>query len=334
MFWLLSSLLLAQEISLDLEEVELEQKRQENLVELWRNLDEREHLTVIYDLQRSGRYLSAEQRLNFLLEEQSSPFLLFEIARNTELQSNYAAALVLYEQLYNQNLEEALALDVAFRRALVLSDLGLHTEAISSLRELKKKYSLSKSDKIAVDLALGSSQLHAGKKRAGINRIQRSLDSLENPRQHSWLQARARYALSTVLLEEARRIEIYGAQQAKRLNSRLQKRANLILQAEKNITVIIQLDEPEYALQGVVDVADAMIVFYDAIVATPPPGKFNDQQSKLFRNGMKDRASLLEDKAFEYYSKGLRYAEQLDWPGPIRQELQAKKDVIAYDRKL
>jgi len=334
MFWLLSSLLLAQEIFLVGEEVILEENQEQNLKELWRQLEEKEHLDIIYDLQRSGRYISAEQRLNFLIEEQSSPFLLFEKARNTELQSNYEVALILYEQLYNQNLEESLALIVAFRRALVLSDLERHQDAISSLGILKKKYPLSKSDKIAVDLALGSSQLHAGKKRAGIKRIQRSIDSLENPRQHSWLQARARYALFTILLQEARRIEMKGAQQAKRLNRRIQKRADLILEAEKHITVIIQLDEPEYALQGIVDVADAMVVFYDAIVATPPPKNFDNQQSKLFRSGMKNRASLLEDKAFEYYSKGLRYAGQLDWPGPIRQELQAKKDVITYERKL
>lgn len=334
MLWLFCSLSLAQEIFFSPEGEVVTESAQENLWILWDELTDEEHIEQVRELQRVGRYDAAVQRLLFIQQRQDSPVIQFEMARNTELMGEYATALELYTQLHQQELEEGLQLEVAFRRALVLSDVDRHKEAIRSLRQLRRRFSLSKDDKVVVNLALGTSELQAGKKWMGIRHIQRNLELLESGQQHPWIQARARYALAQELLDQAHSIALSPIKTGTKLNDKLQERANLILAAEKQIAVVIQLDEPEYALQGLIDIADAMLILYDDLVAVPPPTSFTPDQAVLFRERMAQDASVLQEKAFNYYSKGLRYAEQLDWPGDIQDELREKREIVGREKGL
>ena len=320
MFWWLCSILLAQEV------VANPQIKQDNLYRMWAHLSPEENLVQIHELQRSGRYEAAQQRLEYLLKHSNEPNIKYEYARNKELMEEYETALVLYEELRAGELTLELAREVGFRRAVVLSDMGRQQQSIAAFRKLKRAFSLSADEQIAVALGLGASEVLAGKTRRGSKRIQRSLHKLDTPRQHSWLQARARYTLAQALLSKALKIELHGP--VEQMNEDLQARANLILQAEKQVTVILQLDEPEFALQGVLAVADALLILYDDLLSSTPPSSFTAGQASLYREKMAEKGSFLMRKAFSYYSKGLRYAEQLDWPGEARRELQRKRQAL------
>ena len=73
---------------------ETEATPSEHIEEAWQQLSVDEHLSIVYSLQRSGKYDGAEQRLNYLLsEDRSSSFLCFEQATNFEYKEGYLIAV-------------------------------------------------------------------------------------------------------------------------------------------------------------------------------------------------------------------------------------------------
>jgi hypothetical protein len=298
----------------------------ENLEESWQQLSVDEHLSIVYSLQRSGKYDEAEQRLNYLLsEDASSPFLRFEQAKNSEYKEEYLLAIDDYQDLLEEKLTSDLKLNVRYRYCLVLSNLGEHKKANKMARRLRRNISLSTTDRRAVSLVLGTTQLQSGKKAKGIARIQKTLEKLSSPEEHSWLQSRAKMALAEELLLQAAKVELIPSRD---LNDSLKERADLIIQAERQVQSIIALNEPEYALKGLSKVADAMLVLYDDLISAQAPSAFTKEQKELYQEQIIEQAEFLKEKALSYYSTALRYANQLKWSGSIRGELEAKYNAL------
>lgn len=295
----------------------------------WKYLSTDEHVTVIYALQRSGRYEAAEQRFDFLLEQEDSPlFLRFEYAKNAEYQEKYQVAIENYQSLLKEDLSSDLKLNVRYRYCIVLSDLGEYKKASKMARKIRRSRALSATDRRAVSLILGTAQLQSGKKRKGIKRIQKTLGKLVSPQEHAWLQARAKMALAEELLFQAGQIELLTSED---LTKSLKDRADLIVQAERQVQSIIALNEPEFALDGLSRVADEMLVLYDDLLASQPPESFTKEQKELYQEVIEEKADFLQEKALSYYSTALRYANQLEWAGQIRGELQAKYDALQQE---
>ena len=292
----------------------------------WQQLSVDEHLSIVYSLQRSGKYDGAEQRLNYLLsEDPGSPFLRFEQAKNSEYKEEYLLAVDDYEALLEEKLTSDLRLNVRYRYGLVLSNVGEHKKANKIARKLRRNISLSASDRRAVSLVLGTTQLQSGKKKKGIARIQNALNKLASSQEHSWLQSRAKMALAEELLFQATQIELIPSRE---LNESLKERADLIIQAERQVQSIIALNEPEYALKGLSRVADAMLVLYDDLISAQAPSEFTKVQKELYQEKIVEQAEFLQEKALSYYSTALRYANQLEWSGSIREELEAKYNAL------
>lgn len=293
----------------------------DNLQTVWKQQSTAELLDTVHSLQRSGKYASAESILDFLLESdpENRAIVQFEVAKNWDLQEKYEIALEVYEDLYQQRLPPDLSLNVAYRRALMYSNLGYHQKAVRALRWLRYKR-LSPTDRRGVNLAYGSALLMHGNKK-GIHIIQKNLQSMQSAHEQTWLQARARFTLCSYLLQEAQQIGLFADDT---LSGNMDLRSNLILDAEKQLRVIMQLQEPEYALRGVEAIGDALILFYDDMVQIPPPDHFTHSQQLLFTDGIMDKAAILAHKSLEYYQEGANYASQLAWVGSVYPRLQRK----------
>ena len=89
----------------------------------WKYLSTEEHLTMVYALQRSGKYRSADKRLRFLLAQEASSIILrFEYAKNAEYQEKYLEAADIYQTLLQEKLPSDVKLNVRYRYCIVLSD--------------------------------------------------------------------------------------------------------------------------------------------------------------------------------------------------------------------
>ena len=124
------------------------------------------------------------------------------------------------------------------------------------------------------------------------------------------------------LIHDSERITIRGDKRAAR---RLTKRMSRMVQAEQQVVAIIQLGEVEYALSGLLVVSDAYMRLYDDVLAAPPPQKLNEEQRVQYMDTVKEQAEVLREKALNYITKGIRYAEHSGWVGASLQALQQRE---------
>ena len=281
-------------------------------------------LNLVHTLQRQGQYVEAQEILDALVLETDTPTIRFEWARNLELQGKYEPALQVYNELYGLRLAGDFGLNIAYRRGLMLSNLGEHKRAVRTLRRIRWRR-LSAQDRRGVHLALGSAEIEAGQVERGIRRIEKVLTKLEQPNEWSWLQARARMAICDHLLDLASQTPLEATEN---LTIQMDQRASWILQAEKQIQVIIQLQEPEYVMASLERFADAMVLFFDEVRMLPPPPEFTSSQASIFEEEMAQQSTVLADKAIGYYKLAVRFGDGLLWAGETYPRMKRKIEVL------
>ena len=285
----------------------------------------------VYALQRQGQYVAAQEILDDLVLEHNTPAIQFEWARNLELQGKYEPALQVYNELYVLRLNGEFGLNIAYRRGLMLSNLGEHKKAIRTLKRLRWR-NLSALDRRGIRLALGSAEIQAGQIERGIRRIEKVLEQIEQPTEWSWLQARARMAICDHLLTLASQTSLEATED---LKTQMDRRADWILRAEQQIQVIIQLQEPEYVMVSLERFADAMVLFFDEVRMLPPPPEFTPTQADIFEEEISQQAAVLADKALGYYKLAVRFGDGLLWAGEMHPRMKRKIEVLEKElRKL
>lgn len=278
----------------------------------------------VYEFQRRGQYTEAQELLDILILEDDTPGMRFEWARNLELQGQYEAALYVYNELYTLRLSGDFGLNIAYRRGLMLSNLGQHKKAVRTLQRLRWR-KLTPRDRRGVRLALGAAEIQAGQTERGIRRVEKVLSQLEQPNEWSWLQARARMAVCDHFLRLASQMPLEATEN---LKEQMDQRANWILQAEKQIQVIVQLQEPEYVMVSLEQFADAMVLFFDELRMIPPPSDFTPTQATIFEDEMSQQATVLADKALGYYKLAVRFGDGLLWAGKTHPRMKRKIAVL------
>jgi hypothetical protein len=304
----------------------------ENLRKLWAATADEVHHEQIAALQRVGNYSSSGELLEFLVERSPSPLNRFLLAKNFELGEDYGESIARYEGLIGEELPPDLDLDVRFRYAVVLDDLSRQPgadpsqgpQARKGLRSLRRHPALAAGDRARLDLLIGASDIHLGRPRRGLRRISRALRKMADPSESSWMQARARSALVYELVRNAESFAIRG----KKDDARLKKRMKLMASAESQVVSIIQLNEPEYVLEGLLVVADAYLRLYDELVSAPVPVELEGGQIPLYRERVLEEAEFLRKKARGFYHKGVLYADHLSWKGRSRDLLEQRRDAL------
>ena len=151
------------------------------LEEHWARLTDDVLVDQIASLHNSGKTTAAQERIQHLLNRNPSPQFFYLEAFNLELQERYSDALTRFRDLL-QDLEtesteasEELILDLRFRIAIVLDDLGAHKEARDMFLELRGHPDLLEGDLEKLQLLIGAVDMKMGKTRKGLRRIRRIL---------------------------------------------------------------------------------------------------------------------------------------------------------------
>lgn len=294
------------------------------LEEVWAQQDPAEVLTQAVAFQEVGNRQAALDRLEFLAETAPSTTVTYQHGKTLELMEDFDAALEKYEAVLDAG-DVAERHSAAFRRIIVLEDLGRHSESLDAVRALQAEGDWSEVDEITLSLSRGISELSSGKTRKGIKRIEAGLAALADTSESPWMRARARSALVEALLDEAAGLALVGNKKAAR---RLTKRSDLMLAAEQQVIAIARLGEPEYALQGLVLLGDAYIMLHDDMLAAPAPRRLSDEEEVIYRAEVEGRVGILTAKAKNYYGEGVKLAARVGWEGAVTETLAARHDAL------
>lgn len=275
--------------------------------------------------QAEGRRSAALERLAWLQENHPDPRITFQIGKTLELDEDYTGALAAYDDVLTGDGPEDLRHDAAFRRAIVLEDLGRHKESLKQIKALEATGNWGEAEAVSLALCRGIAELSAGRSRRGIKRIEAGLAQLEDSTEQTWMRARARSALASYLLAEAAELELKGDKKAAR---RLGARNDLMIAAEQQVVAIARLGETEYILDGLQQIGDSYLQLHDDLLAAPAPRKLDAAQELIYSETVAERAGILRRKAKMYYDKGLQLADQVGWQGHARDELAARVEQI------
>jgi len=239
-----------------------------------------------------------------------------------EVTEQWSEAIAAYESVVATWPKGSSAQDARFRRAYCLEELGEHKAATAAVKQLQHDGEWSEHDARTILLQRGITELRSGKTRRGVRRILFALESGTDDR--SWIRAKARLALVRAQLDMASRIKFKGD---KRAAKQLVKRAKLLEAAEKQAIVMFNLNEPEFALEGLLMLGDGYLALYDALVSTPPPRKVKDTDA--FVAAVRKKGAILRTKALARYGEGVRVAARTQWVGSVTQRLTVKRDALA-----
>jgi tetratricopeptide (TPR) repeat protein len=286
------------------------------LEEVWAQQDPVEVLTQAVAFQEVGNRHAALDRLRFLEQTAPSTAVRFQLAKTLELLEDYDGALAGYESVLADGPSEYRH-NAAFRRIIVLEDVGRSAESLAAVKALQAEGTWSEVDALTLSLAQGISELSDGRTRRGIKHIEASLAALEDSSEATWMRARARAALARVMLDEAAGLTLVGNKKAAR---RLGERSALMVAAEQQVIAIAHLGEPEYALAGLLLLGDAYIMLHDDMLA--------DEEVVIYRAEVESRVKILSAKAKNYYGEGLKLATRVGWEGALGETLSARHDAL------
>lgn len=272
-------------------------------------------------LQDEGRRAAALERFAWLDEHHPSAAVTFQIGKTLELDEDYVGALSAYDEVLGMSADAEILHNAAFRRVIVLEDLGRHKESILQIKALNEAGTWQADEAASLLLCRGIAELANGRHRRGIRRIEEGLASLAGSQAQTWMQARARAALTDHLLEEAAQLSLTGNKKAAR---HLSQRNDLMMAAEQQVIAIAMLAESEYILAGLLQLGDAYLLLHDDLLATTPPRSLDEVQQAIYAETIAEKAAVLRRKAFVYYGKGVELADQVGWQGHLRDDLMER----------
>jgi len=299
---------------------------EDNLAAYWATLSDQELQGDIHELQDANKYNAAQDRLDFLVQRNSSPYNRYLWAKNNELLENYELALSEYDSLLESaDFDEGWRIDIRYRRGIVLDDIGRHRQAISDFKKVRRSKGVSNLDKQQINLLIGAARINAGRSWCGVWTINRALPSFVDRTEGGWARARARTALMKELIASA---ESRPIRPGKKIGDDISYRQRWLKEAEAQVVGIFHLREPEYVQKSFVLLIDAYMRFYDEVVQAPPPVEFDAFQRVIYRQKMREQAEPLRYRAKRLAKKALNYANSIAWQGMDRDALYHRNLVI------
>lgn len=106
--------------------------------EAWAQLGPDALMQQALTLQSEGRRAAALERLAYLNEHHPAPVVTFQIGKTLELDEDYTGALAAYDDILVADAEPDILHNAAFRRAIVLEDIGEHRASLAQIKALSE----------------------------------------------------------------------------------------------------------------------------------------------------------------------------------------------------
>lgn len=299
-----------------------------SLEEVWAALPASTLLDEAITRREQGDWGGAELRLDALAKRgEGGATAAYQRAILDELRERYPEALARYKKIEADFPGTPEAVDARFRAALVSNDMGQHADALALVNALRKEGHWEGKDLLTLDLERGIAEVGLGKTRRGVKHIERALAELESTDAARWMRARARAALMGVLLAESDAMSLDNPRKQKKV---LLERRALITEADRQRAAIVELGEPEYALNALLRIGDSAMKLYADVNAAPPPkGVAGDPETEaLYRQMVAQESERFRAVAFQYYDAGVLLAERVSWQGASNAELHQKRDAV------
>lgn len=215
--------------------------------------------------------------------------------------------------------------DARFRVAELTGVLGDPSAALDGLDALKPWGRFDAADRAKIVLTRGVFTLQAGRANRARRQLTRALRKTE-PGTVSYYEAKAWAALARERLARADAVPFEGEQRA--LRKRLRERQQLILAAEAAVRQTIQLDEPEWILDGLLYLAASFERFGDDLRATPDPDGLTADQLRIYRTELDKEVDPVWMRALVYLDEGVSMADRLRHTGRRVDEIRSQRDRV------
>jgi tetratricopeptide (TPR) repeat protein len=255
--------------------------------------------------------------------------LRYQVGLVHEFRGDAEGALAVYDALIRDFPGSPEARDGHFRRALCLEDLDRHREAKRSLDRIQVAEGLDFHDRLTLDIQRGITLLSSGRVRRGLEILNTTLDAGEGTDEARYLRAKGYVARARLWVDEAARIDL--AVHEKRAVRNLGRRAELLTRAQADVAAALRLQEPQWALEGLLILGRGYEGLAQDLLAAPPPRNLNPEQVEVYRQELEKKSRILLAKAWQHYDAGLGVAAQLQYEGRPLAELRAARDALSLD---
>ena len=298
----------------------------ENLHSLWAQKSEEELFVQVENFHYSGQFVEAQELLDYLLNNRFSLYAYFLWAQNMEYQRDFELAVDLYQDILKEDIDPDFRMDVYYRLGLAYDDWGKPKKAIKVWRRLLKSKRFPIQHRSAVSLLLGAAYIHSGAYAKGVAIINKELE--QATRDQNWMKARARNALAMVLIQQADRLIIRG----KDAQETIEKKMEILKQAEAQVITSVELNKSAYVLQGVIQMVDAYLRMYDDARSIPPPQKLRAYAENYYFQTLSQKSKILLLRAEDYAQKGWKYALRTNWQGIEREQIKQRLDALRKEK--
>jgi tetratricopeptide (TPR) repeat protein len=241
-----------------------------------------------------------------------------------ELGGDPAAAIPHYEAALAGAGDGELAIHMQFRIAEAHGTLGHTEEALNRLDALGPVAGLSGEDVLKMRLVRAIWMIDTNRRR-GLRDVARALDAA-GPGEVTFYQAKARAAIVRALALEADALPLDGSERRQVRN--LNRRAELIALAEKQVVAAIELEEPEWALESLIALGGAYEDVGDDLLAVPAPPRLTPDQAILYRQLVAGKVEVIYTKASKCYDGGLELAQRTQWRSRRIEQLADALDAV------
>ncbi|MDP6931384.1 MAG: tetratricopeptide repeat protein [Myxococcota bacterium] len=298
-----------------------------DLHQVWSGMEPDHVFREAVSRRRVGDLSGALDRFRFLQGQgiDTAP-VNYQLGIALESSELYEAAVSHYEKVAREWPGSPESVDARFRRALCLEDMGRHRESLAQVRELSREGKWDEHDRLTLQLEQGIAELGSRRVRRGLRRVQGALSEVEGTDELTWMRAKAHTELAQFQLAEAGQLSLDGNRRAARS---LVRRGRLLLDAERQVTAVALLKEPEFVLEGMLLLGEAYELLYRDMMSASPPRQVSAEEVPAYLEQVHDKASVLPMKAWRYYDEGLQVAIQLQWLGSATDRLRENRDRLS-----
>ena len=113
----------------------------------------------------------------------------------------------------------------------------------------------------------------------------------------------------------------------KRIKKALDARAALIATAEQQLATAIELQEPEWSLEGLLILGRMYESVGNDIAAAPAP-QLSPDQLTVYKREIAKKAEAVWTKAYKHYSLGIDFADRVTWESARVSALEQQRDAV------
>lgn len=236
------------------------------------------------------------------------------------LSEDYAAAETIYRHVLAAWPDSHRADDARFRLAETRAAQGDPEEALERLKELPRLRKLDDADRSRVRIMREIWRLDTGQ-RARPRPLRRQINKAPAD-EIPFYVARGHARLAHLWADRAAQIDI--PLRERRSRRAIAKRTDRIQRVEAHLAATIDLREPEWILEAILALVDALDRFGEDLLLVPMPEHLSPAQLELYQSGVYENIEGLWIRALRYADEGRQLAARLEWSGRRVQAIEQR----------